>query len=66
MIDEPLDTTMNRLRDAVRRREQGLPPVDDDGELLERALQAIDRLTDRSPGYPTFTDCDCDCHDDDD
>jgi hypothetical protein len=52
VIIEPIDTTKSRLRDLIQRRRQGLPEVDDDTELLERALQAIEELS----GRPAWDD----------
>lgn len=44
MIREPLDATRVRLTDALRRREQGLPPADDEVDLLERAIKVIEQV----------------------
>lgn len=64
MIYQPLDTVKVRLRDAILRREQGLPQADDDGDLLKRALDAIEGLEGKDDDYSPYGGCDCECHDD--
>lgn len=44
MIREPIDTTKVRLKDILRRRERDLPVLDDEAEILQRALDAIEAL----------------------
>lgn len=44
MIRESQEATKLRLRDIINRRERGLPVLDDEGEVLERALRLIEDL----------------------
>lgn len=44
MIREPIDATVLRLKDVLRRRERELPVLDDEAEILQHALDAIESL----------------------
>jgi hypothetical protein len=55
VIFQSLDTVKSRLIDAIERRRRWQPPSDDEVELLERAMLAIEDLEDGA------SECVCRC-----
>lgn len=47
MIFQNVDRVKVRIRDAIRRRDMGLPPAEDESDLLERALLVIEDLEEK-------------------